>query len=133
MAFTPAVSAAATPRPIHARASTRGTNPRDAPKQHGAAGRDNQQCALDPPRAVAIQQYADRDLSRREGQEIDRREETKIRCTERQIGRELVGDQRVDGSEQICQVKSDGERQQHANNWPPLPRQIPAWPPRLLS
>src|SRR5260221_14697189 len=79
-------------------------------EQHGAAGRDNQQCALDPPRAVAIQQYADRDLSRREGQEIDRREETKIRCTERQTGRELVGDQRVDGSEQICKVKSDGER-----------------------
>src|SRR6266481_243227 len=72
-------------------------------------------------------------MSRREGQEIDRREETKIRCTERQIGRELVGDQRVNSSEQICKVKSDGERQQHANSWPPLLRQIPAWPPRLLS
>ena len=41
------------------------------PEQRGARGGDQQQHALDLPRAVVIQQHANRNLSRCEGQEID--------------------------------------------------------------
>ena len=55
-------------------------------EQRSTGRRKQQQHGLNAPGSIAVQQYADRQLDRRKGQEIDRGEETEIRGTERQLG-----------------------------------------------
>ena len=89
--------------------------------------------ALDSPWAIAIQQYADGDLSRRKGQEIDRREKAEIRRAQRQIRRELAGNQRVDSSEEVREVRSGSERQEYEKDEAPSLRQVSYRSLRALS
>jgi hypothetical protein len=44
---------------------------------------------LDAPGSIAIEPYADRQLNRRKGQEIDRREKTETRGVKRELGTQL--------------------------------------------
>ena len=79
-------------------------------EQHGAGGRDQQQHALNSPRAIAIQQHADRNLSRCEGQEVDGGEQPEVCCAERQIRRQMGRDRRVDRAEQVGKIIPGGKR-----------------------
>jgi len=69
---------------------------------------------LDSPWAIAIQQDTDGNLSCRESQEIDRREEPEICGAERQIRPQMIGNQRADRPEQVGKIIPADERQKDA-------------------
>ena len=113
---------------------------RREPLRHGeqrrTGGSNEQQHALDPAWAVAIEHDADRYLPGAEGQEIDCGEQTEIGSPERQIRCQLTGDQGVDGPEQVGKVEAGRERQEDEQDQAPEAREFfsrsqrDVWPDR---
>ena len=80
---------------------------RDRSKPHS----DQQQCRVHAPRPVTVEQYAQRQLEQREGEEIDSGEQAEAGCRQREFARQLRPDDRVDRAVDVGNEIPREERQ----------------------
>ena len=88
MALSPAINEAGNTKPYHGAADKKLGKAIGVAEQRGAADRNDQQHALDSPRAISIQKHPYRNLGTRNDQEIDRREQPGLGGIEPKIGRQ---------------------------------------------
>ena len=113
MDFNPAISAAATPNPIKARPMMKPARALRRAEQGRADCGNEQQHALHAPRPIAVERYAERQLHRCEGEEVDRGKQAEVGGAQLHCRGKLGRDDSVDGAIEVREEVTGGEREQH--------------------
>src|SRR6266851_6255933 len=85
-------------------------------EQRRADRRYHQQCALDPPWTISVEEDTDWYLGSSEGQEVNRSKQAEIVSTEPQFRRQWSRHDRIDRPEQIGDVIAEDEWQEDAQD-----------------
>ena len=89
-------------------------------EQRGAAGRDDQQHALDSTRPKPIQKYPYWDLGQPEDQEIDRGEQPGLCGANREVGSQCRRYRSIDRPKEVGKVVTRGKRQKDREDQAPF-------------